>query len=260
MQRIISNKHIKTNKMKKLSLQFWFLLLIGAITFSSCLKDNDDGPWDDSLHGGIMYFVNAYPDASNGLLYSLDGRTVGNPQTGEPMILDYRTYSHPQLLYPGSRALTISSHNTDQEVIIDTTLNIKVDTGYTSFVYGSTEQPKFVMTQDLGIEDLGQNESGIRFLNLAEGVEGVNLFIENEEEPLYTDRPTETGTTAMENQVFQAQSSGTHTFKLTDTEGNELVIRDEASQLRSRYYYTIMLIGKKDDADTPLYIGVIEHR
>ena len=244
--------------MKKLSLQFCFLLAIGLITFSSCLKDND-GPPDGSLEGGLMYFVNAYPDAPNGLIYTLDGRMVGNPYTGEPMVLDYRTYSHPQLLYPGSRELVITSYN-DQEVIIDTSLTIKVDTGYTSFVYGTAEEPKFAMTQDRVIEGLGENESAIRFLNFANGVESVNLLIEEEDEALFTDRPVETGASAVENQGFQTQSSGTYTFKITDSEGNEVVVRDDASPLKSKYYYTIMLTGKKDDTDTPLYIGVIEHR
>ena len=257
IQRIIF-KNI-SREMKKLSLQFGLLLAISLISFSSCLKDND-GPPNDSIAGGIMYFVNAYPDAPHGLVYTLGGRMVGNPYTGEPMVLDYRTYSHPQLLYPGNRELVITGYNLDQEVIIDTTLAIKVDTVYTSFVYGTTEERKFAMTQDRTIENLGENESGIRFLNLAEGVESVNLLIEGEEEPLFTDRPIETGASVVENQDFQAHNSGTYTFKVTDSEGNELVVRDDASQLESRYYYTIMLTGKKDDADTPLYIGVIKHR
>lgn len=244
--------------MKKLSLQFCFLLLISVFTFSSCLKDNDDGPWNNPP-AGVMYFVNAYPDATSGLLYRLDGNVIGNPQTGVPMVLEYQIFSGAQLLHPGSRKLTIATYDSDQKVLVDTTLTIKVDSGYTSFVYGTDEAPTFAMTQDKVIEDLDQNESGIRFLNLAHGVNGINLLIEGEDEPLYSNRPIETGASVVQHQAFQAQTSGTYTFKVTDASGNELATR-EGRELRRGYYYTIMLIGKAGDEDTPLYIGVIEHR
>ncbi|HLT88569.1 MAG TPA: DUF4397 domain-containing protein [Sphingobacterium sp.] len=244
--------------MKKLSLQFCFLLLITIFTFSSCLKDNDDGPWNDQV-AGVMYFVNAYPDATSGLVYRLDGNVIGNPQTGVPMVLEYQIVSGAQLLYPGNRKLTITSYDDNQKVLIDTTLTIKVDSGYTSFVYGTDEEPTFAMTQDKVIENLSQNESGIRFLNLAHGVSGTNLLIEGEDEPLYSNRPIETGASVVQHQTFQAQTSGTYTFKITDANGNELAIR-EGRELRRGYYYTIILTGKAGDEDTPLYIGVVEHR
>lgn len=252
------------NTMKKLSLQFCFLLLISVFTFSSCLKDNDDDPWNNMPAAGLMYFVNSYPDAASGLLYRLDGTIIGNPINGSPMVLEYQTFSGAQLLNPGNRKLTITSYNSDQTVLIDTTLTIKVDSGYTSFVYGTDEEPAFAMTQDKVIENLGQNESGIRFLNLANSVSGVNLFIEGEDEPLYSNRFIETGASVVANQAFQTQKSGVYTFIVTDAEGNELAKREYKKQdgkgFLNNTYYTIMLIGKKDNEDTPLYIGVVEHR
>ncbi|NGM65364.1 DUF4397 domain-containing protein [Sphingobacterium sp. SGR-19] len=245
--------------MKKLSLQFCFLLLISVFTFSSCLKDNDDGPWNNPPAAGVMYFVNSFPDAPSGLLYRLDGNVIGNPQTGMPMVLEYQIFSGAQLLHPGNRKLTITSYNDDQSVIVDTTLTIKVDSGYTSFVYGTEEQPIFAMTQDKVIENLGQNESGIRFLNLAHGVSSINLHIEGEDAPLYSNRPIETGASVVQHQAFQAKTSGTYTFKITDASGNELVTREDR-ELKRGYYYTIILTGKANDDDSPLYIGVVEHR
>jgi len=252
------------NTMKKLSLQFWGLLLISIFTFSSCLKDNDDGPWNDMPSAGLMYFVNSFADAESGLLYRLDGNIIGNPLNGSPMVLKYREFSGAQLLHPGNRKLTITNNGADQDILIDTTLTIKVDSGYTSFVYGTEKDPKFAMTQDKVIENLSQNESGIRFLNLANGVGAVNLLIEGEEEPLYTDRPIETGASVVTNQAFQAQKSGVYTFRVTDATGNELAKRsykkDDGRGLLDRSYYTIMLTGNPDDEKTPLYIGVVEHR
>lgn len=244
--------------MKKLSLQFCFLLLLGTFTFSSCLKDNDDGPWNNMPSAGLMYFVNGFADGESGLLYRLDGNIVGNPLSSDPMVLEYNKFSGALLLNPGSRKLTITNYATDQEILIDTTLTIKVDSGYTSFVYGTNEAPKFAMTQDRAIENLGSNESGIRFLNLATDVEGVNLYIEGEDEPLYSNRPIETGSSAVAHQTFKVQQSGTYTFSVRDAAGNELITREDR-ELRRGYYYTIMLTGKTDNSETPLYIGVVEH-
>ncbi|PRD56978.1 DUF4397 domain-containing protein [Sphingobacterium gobiense] len=254
--------------MKKLSLQFCFLLLISLFTFSSCLKDNDDGPWNDMPAAGVMYFVNSFPDATSGLLYQLDGNTISNPLNGVPMVLEYQKFSGAQLLHPGNRKLTIRNYNNGQDVLADTTLTIKVDSGYTSFVYGTAEQPIFALAQDKVVENLGENESGIRFLNLANGVGAVNLLIEGEDEPLYNNRPIETGSSVVAHQAFQAQTSGTYTLKVTDASGNVLATREGRELKRSelvngqRYhaYYTIMLIGKAGDENTPLYIGVVEHR
>lgn len=244
--------------MKKLSLQFCFLLLLSIFTFSSCLKDNDDGPWNNMPSAGLMYFVNGFTEAESGLLYRLDGNIVGNPLSSDPMVLEYKTFSGALLLNPGSRKLTITNYATDQDMLIDTTLTIKVDNGYTSFIYGTNEEPKFAMTQDSAIENIGSNESGIRFLNLATDVEGVNLYIEGEDEPLYSNRPIETGSSAVAHQAFKTQQSGKYTFTVTDAAGNELVTREDR-ELRRGYYYTIMLMGKPDNSETPLYIGVVEH-
>jgi len=250
--------------MKKLSVQFCFLLITSLFTFSSCLKDNDDGPWNNpnDVPGGIMFFVNNYPDAK-GLIYRLDGNIISDGY-GNPWVLGYQKFSFPQKLHARDRKIEVLTSE-NQEVIIDTTLTIKLDSGYTSFVYGTEEQPRFAMTQDKVIEDLKENEVGIRFLNLASGVGEVNLSIEGVEEPLYTDRPIETGASVAEHQAFRAHSSGTYTFKVTDAEGEELVRREykkqDGSGLRGRYYYTIMLTGKadSDDTETSLYIGVVEH-
>ncbi|WP_105715899.1 DUF4397 domain-containing protein [Sphingobacterium haloxyli] len=254
--------------MKKLSLQFCLLLLISVFTFSSCLKDNDDGPWNDMPAAGVMYFVNSFPDATSGLTYRLDGNVISNPLNGVPMILEYQKFSGAQLLRPGNRKLTIASYNANQSALVDTTLTIKIDSGYTSFVYGTAEQPIFAMAQDKVVENLGENESGIRFMNMADGVGAVNLLIEGEDEPLYSNRPIETGSSVVEHQAFQAQTSGTYTLKVTDASGNVLATRERRELKKSelisgqRYhsYYTIMLTGKAGDENTPLYIGVVEHR
>src|SRR5690606_17744048 len=153
------------NTMKKLSLQFCFLLLLSIFTFSSCLKDNDDGPWNNMPSAGLMYFVNGFTEAESGLLYRLDENIVGNPLSSDPMVLEYKTSAGALRLNHASRKLPITNYAPDQDILIDTAVTIKVYNGYTSFVYGTNDEPKFAMTQDSAIEHIGSNESGIRFLN-----------------------------------------------------------------------------------------------
>lgn len=251
--------------MKKLPLQFCLLLFISVFTFSGCLKDDADDPWNNMPAAGVMYFVNSYPNAEEGLLYRVDDNVVmANPLAGEPLVLAYQQFSPAQLLHPGNRKLVITSYNNDQNILVDTTLTIKIDTGYTSFVYGTDDKPTFAMTEDEVIEGLTEDQSGIRFLNLANGAGNVNLYIEGTEEPLYKNRPTETGTSVVKHQAFQAQKSGVYTLKVTDANGKELATREYKGQhnkgLLNGYYYTIMLTGKANDKKTPLYIGVVEHR
>lgn len=246
--------------MKKSTLQLYLILFTALFAFNSCLKDNDKNPnYGYTASAGLMYFVNSYPDATSGLLYRLDGEIIGNPLDGSPMILQYQVFSGARWLHPGKRKLTITSADDRQNILVDTTLTIKADSGYTSFVYGSEENVVFAMAQDKTIEDLKQNESGIRFLNLAEDIGQVNLFIEGNDEPLYTNRPVETGILLKQHEAFQAQNSGTYTLKVTDQEGRSLAIR-EAKELRRGFYYTIMLTGKANNEKTPLYLGIVEHR
>ena len=248
--------------MKKLSLQVYAVLLIGLVSFSSCLKDDDNGDYNNMPSAGLMFFVNSYPD-SEALLYRLDGNIVANPLSGAPMKLDYQMFSGAQWLYPGKRYLTVTGYNANEQVLIDTAINIKTGQGYSSFIYGDKEEPLFAMTEDNPI-DKKAGESGIRFLNLANGIGPVNLYIEGQEEPLYTERPIETGASTVEHEDFQPQKDGVYTFIVTDAEGNELARReykneDNGNGLLSSYY-TIMLVGNANDEINPLYIGVVDHR
>src|SRR5690606_176153 len=215
------------NTMKKLSLQSCFLLLLSIFTFSSCLKDNDDGPWNNMPSAGLMYFVNGFADGESGLLYRLDGNIVGNPLSSDPMVLKYKTFSGALLLNPGSRKLTITNYATDQDMLIDTTLTIKVDNGYTSFIYGTNEAPKFAMTQDSAIENIGCNATRIRLLTLAKDYEGVNFYIEGEDEPLNSNRPLETGSTAVAHQTYKQQHNDKYTYTFKHAAVHELITRQD---------------------------------
>src|SRR5690606_24970555 len=127
--------------MKKLALQSCFLLLITDLTFSGCSKDTDKGPLNNMPAAGLMYLVNSGAGAESVLLYRVDRNFNGPPPDGGPIALKYtaKNYSGAHIADPRSRKFTITIYNNDQTVLIDTALTINVDSGYTSFVYGTNE-------------------------------------------------------------------------------------------------------------------------
>ncbi|WP_437921611.1 DUF4397 domain-containing protein [Sphingobacterium sp. LRF_L2] len=227
--------------MKKLSISFLLCLVTGIFTFTSCLKDDDS----TILPMGYMTFINSYPDASS-IYYSTDRGTIPLP---------YKSFS-PATMLIGNRNIAVYAYGTNK-AILDTTVTIKDSMAYSSFIFGTEAAPRFAMTQDKSIENLGMN-SGFRFLNLANDSEEINLIIGSETTATFTNRATETGATAVAHQEFVAKSSGNMTLKITDADGTTLATRESYS-FRQGYYYTIMLSGKKDDTENPLYIGIVAH-
>ncbi|MFD1769058.1 DUF4397 domain-containing protein [Sphingobacterium suaedae] len=232
--------------MKKVSIQLFICLFMVLISFSSCLKDDDYVP----VPAGFMTFVNAYPDAS-GLYYQIDGRTLN---AGYAPVA-HKEYSKAAL-YAGSRNLRALS-GSQNKTVIDSTITVNDSTAYSSFVYGTTAHPKFAMTQDKSIQGLG-DKTAFRFLNLANDVANVNLFMGDSDTPAFDNRPVETGASAVQNQTFIAKESGSQSLRITDASGNEIAKRENYNFTKG-YYYTIILIGTKGDSNMPLYIGVIAH-
>lgn len=230
--------------MKTLPLKLFLCSLIGLLTFGSCLKDNDDYQY---IPAGFMIHVNAFPE-DNSLHYYIDGRGINNNM---PPIA-FKSYASTNL-FTGQRNYKVASLGLNK-TLVDSTITVKDSTAYTSFVFGTKEKPEFGITTDKGIKDLG-DKSGIRYFNLANGVEGTNLYIGTAETPLYSNRVKETGATIVQYQAFQANASGSLPLVIKDNAGKELAKRDY--NFVKGQYYTIILTGIKDNAQAPLYIGVV---
>ncbi|QBQ40827.1 hypothetical protein [Sphingobacterium psychroaquaticum] len=230
--------------MKKFSIRLLVCVVAGVFAFTSCLKDDNDYV---PMPEGYMVFVNAFPEAS-GVIYNLDGRNI-NGYVPTP----FQSYVGSRL-FVGKRNLRIGSAD-ENKVLIDSNITVKDTTAYTSFVYGTKELPKFAMTTDKGIENLG-DKFGVRYFNFANGTGETNLFLGDATEPLFAKRPIETGATVVANEAFQATASGTIKLTVKDNAGTTLATRGDFVFQKGRYY-TIILTGKKDDTKTPLYIGVV---
>ncbi|KGE13577.1 DUF4397 domain-containing protein [Sphingobacterium deserti] len=235
--------------MKTISLQSLICLFFSLFIFSSCLKDNDgyyDGP---ATPAAYMTFINAYPE-NDFLSFDLHAQN-------SPFPLQYKSYLRPAWgVFTGERKLTITAPSGNSP-LIDTVLNIRDSSAYSTFIYGTATNPRFAMTQDRTIQNLGEN-TGIRFFNLANIEGNVNLVVGNADTAAFANRPMETGASAVQHQLFQPTASGSINLRVMDASGNEIARRDNYT-LRKGYYYSIFLTGNASGGNSPLYLGVVYH-
>jgi len=235
--------------MKKLPIHSFICLLFGLLIFSSCLKDNDGYNESNFPPAAYMTFINAYPE-NDFLSFNLHAQN-------SPFPLQYKSYLRPEWgVITGERKLTIQAP-TGGTPLIDTILNIRDSSAYSTFIYGNAANPRFAMTQDRTIQNLGEN-TGIRFFNLANIDGNVNLIVGNADTAAFANRPMETGVSAVQHQIFQPTASGSVSLRVTDAGGNEIARRDNYT-LRKGYYYSIFLTGNASGGNYPLYLGVVYH-
>ncbi len=230
--------------MRKFSVRLLLCSVVGLLVFNSCLKDDDNYT---PIPNGFMLYVNAFPE-EDALFYFIDGRSISNNIAP----ITYKSYTATRL-FTGSRKLEVRPANSSK-TIIDSTLVIKDATAYTSFVYGTKELPQFALAEDKAIPNLG-DKFGLRYYNFANGVEETNLFLSDDTEASFSKRALETGESVVLNQAFVAKETKKSTLIVKDNAGKELVKRDFTFQ--KGQYYTVILTGVKDNATTPLYIGVV---
>lgn len=241
---VLSGK--KQLTMKKLSLQLFACLMLSIFTFSSCLKDDDDYT---PIPTGYMTFINGFSESSQ-IIYDLNG-------PNSPFAVQYQAYLRPTYgVQVGKRNLQIYTHD-QRTTLVDTVITVQDSAAYSTFVYGTLDDPKFALIKDKSLENLA-DQSGYRFLNLANETGAVNLFLGDQTTPIFAERAMETGATAVEHQAFIAKESGSFSIKVTDASGAELATRDNY-EFKKGQYYTFILIGTKGDTKTPPYIGVVAY-
>lgn len=235
------------NDMKKLNKLLICLSLLGSLLITSCLKDNDTNP--DIPHA-TMRLVNAYT-GSESLVF-----TDGTNYLSDPYYpLKYNTYTiNPIYLFPGNRQIKVYDQN--KNLIVESTVELKDSTSFTSFVFGKKEDAKNLITIDKGIKDLG-NKSGIRFFHLANDLENVKVYFNSLEELIYPDVAPVLENYANELYDFTPQLAGKHKIIVTDMENNNLIEREFT--FNKGAYYSIILTGNRDSSNNkPLYIGVVQ--
>jgi len=229
--------------MKKNRFYIFVCFVIGSFLLSSCLKDDNYTP----IPVAGLTMVNAYPDAQ-GIIYYTEN-------SAQPLV--YKN-TLEATFYTGNRHIIVKGTES-QETLVDTTITIADSTHYTSFTYGVKDMPLHVLTVDRVMESPANAESaGLRFFNLANITDKVSLQIGDQDiRSAFKDRAVENQTSATANEGFLSQNTGTFKLTIKDESGNVLVTRDNI-KLEANRYYSIILIGKKDDDTTPLYIGVVD--
>lgn len=230
--------------MKKYTIQSLLLFVCSTLLLTSCLKDDDDYT---PIPAAGFTMINAYSDAS-AIRYAADDRTLQNPYYP----LEYKNYGMVAL-YTGSRKITVYSSTT---VLTDTTFTAKDSTYYSSFVYGTATAPKHIITTDRVLEGLDNTKSAVRFLQLANLNGTASLQIGEQAPESFKDRSLETQLSADAHQTFIPVNSGKFKIVAKNSAGDVIATREDI-QLKEKYYYSFILIGKPNDTERPLYIGVV---
>jgi len=231
--------------MKTKTIKLLFVALLGMMSLSSCLKDNNNDLIN--VPQGAFTMMNAYT-STPAVRYLFDNKYTDH--------IAYKSYVSA-LAYAGKRRISIVS--TNNELIVDTLYSIKNGAYYTSFVYGTGKKAKHIITQDSLLKDLGNTNAGLRFLHLAENTDKVNVYFNSKETPIFKDRAVQDPILTEENikdTWFQPGVSGMQNIIVTDANNNTLLERK--FEFKAGKYYTISLVGDKNKTNTPLYIGVLE--
>lgn len=227
------------------------LLFLVAVLLTTACSKNDSAP--QYLPQAALRMVNAY-SASESILFTENNNYLNSPYAP----LKYSEYtSNLALLFPGNKRLRV--YNNENEVISDTTVNLKDSTYYTSFVFGNTSEAKNLIATDIRLTNLNNENIGLRFLHLASNLENVNVYFDKIETPIYQNRAPEqilipNGSNS--STLFKEQAKGKKKIIITDQ--NQNLILEKEYDFNHSGYYSIVLIGDKNSTTKPLYIGIIK--
>ncbi|MCC9043248.1 hypothetical protein LNQ81_11260 [Myroides sp. M-43] len=223
---------------------------LSVLLFSCSTDDN----YDDlsNLVGGFT-MVNAY-ESDAAVLYVADGRPVQNPYYP----LFYQSVGYVNL-WQGIRNIDVLGSISNKR-LTSNIQKIESQKFYTSFIGGSSKKVIHFITEDQikKINPLnGTKQSGVRFFNLSS--DDVTATVEFDDKILVKEfeaRVQDDEKTAIKTQEFSTVESKTYMISIKDKEGKVLVTRDKVIFNPSQYY-SIILIGSKDNKEKPYYIGII---
>ncbi|MEH6304841.1 DUF4397 domain-containing protein [Olivibacter sp. CPCC 100613] len=229
------------------------MVLVGGLAFSACSNDDDDYV---RMPTAYVNFVNAYAGA-DALGIKLDNNSVDRGYSLK--YGDYIPYDYGRA-YPGTRRFSAGIPNTTT-AIVDSTINLRDSATYTSFVYGYQDTVSSILVEDKDAANFDASKAYIRFFNLSENTPAVkvNLIQNNTPTAVFNDRPIDNQTSAATNAGFIATNEGSYTIQVTDMNGTQLAIRNEAAALNAGRYYTILTRGINGNAQKPIVVGIFQH-
>lgn len=233
---------------KVLSYLSVFMLSLFLLGCSS-----DDNYTDVSNVVGGYTMVNAY-ESEGAVVFAADGRPIQNPYY--PLAYQMVGYVN---LWEGSRLLTVHGARSNK-MLANKTKKIENKQFYTSFIGGNEKKVVNFITEDRVAKATPLNDakqSGVRFFNLSS--DEVIATVEFNEKPLikeFKERPQDSEATVQNTQEFKALESNMYKVTIKDKDGKELVTKDNVKLEASRFY-SIILIGSKDNSEKPYYIGLV---
>lgn len=236
--------------MKSKTIKLFFAAILGVSTLSGCLKDNDN---INNVPRAALTLVNAY-SPSAAIIQMADNNLL-TPSYSPLKYNNYTPADQILFLFTGNRKIkTISS---DDKVLVDTIFTFNDQKQYTSFVFGSANEPRQIITEDKAIASLG-DKAAVRFFHLANNTPKVNVYFNSTVTAIYEGRMIEDALTGehISHQDFSAQNSGSTEVIITDENNNELTRREV--DLTAGRYFTIILTGDKNSTEKPLYLGVVK--
>lgn len=237
--------------MKKVNNFLPFLFLLSILFLTGCSKD--DGP-SPAIPQSIVQFVNAYTN-TDAVFITNDYGTIVTPDY-RPLF--FRNFTIPVLFYPGNRTINVINFS-NEKLVSQTTIGLKDSTYYTSFVYGNTEKANNLFVVNAPIKDLDKSKSASRFMHLASNLGPVNVYLNNTETPLFTNRSAETtsGLSEAPHTFFTAQTAGKFDIIVTNASNEEILKKEHVFE--PNHYYSLILVGDKDSESKGLYLGVVKH-
>lgn len=228
---------MNTKYLKLLLITTFFTLL-----FSSCMKDSDLSPNDNMIAQAGFTMINAYT-GSDYVVHKADNnfiQTMNNPLTYKAINFVY--------LYPGNRKIqTIDKEN---RILLDSTYAIKNAHLYTSIVF---KKPGNKLGQHLVADSLLTNtasNSAIRFLNLAENKNNLDVYIGDTK--VVSERDYDGNTTILNHFKFFSQNSGSTTVTIKDQEDNLLIER--TINFAAGMHYTFILLNTSKENNYELLV------
>ena len=229
------------------------LLVVLFLSFTVFSCSSDDDYIDLSEHAGGFTMVNAF-ESDDAVFYVADGRPVQSPYYPLP----YRGVGYVNL-WQGNRLINVYGINKTKPIAAT---NKKITSGqfYTSFIGGDESNVIHFITDDSVKKVTPLNEgkqSGVRFFNLSsDNVVATVQFNDKTVIKEFENRVQDSETTAVQTQDFNALDSNTYVITVKDKDGKVLAIREDVV-FKPSQFYSIILIGAKDNVKKPYYIGVI---
>ncbi|MCL7986589.1 DUF4397 domain-containing protein [Sphingobacterium sp. lm-10] len=209
-------------------------IALSVVLFGSCMKNEEPAP---AVPGSRISVINAYSPLSGTQLRFVD-QTLGTLRYSENSGALFNTNLN-------DLTLTVLNQTTNQILIDKAPIRTAVDKYYSAYIYGKAIPAKFLLLNDTPDQST-ETKTRIRFLNLGEGVEAVDLFIGGQKVETLSNRVPETQANAVTSERFilSPRDAGAADIIVKTLDGQELA-KLASYDFRSNSYISIVLLGDK---------------